>query len=365
MSDLLFGKSINKWIEEHSEHFAFMMTKAVSGPVSEMLSIYTAKHIFIKCPNCGQDYPISDSDLEKPELLDAYQQRKGKDVLLQCDQVLPPKLVDDFSAVFGSQRPQCTHKFTLHEGLVEYKAKEPITWYSSGPYMHSLEGAEELLAGQAVKPQLKNQFSWIEHVTLTPGKTASGVPVKAHWKRSGSNMNELIILTSADDQSDLGKPTTIKWHVVGYRPTPKGQDMEPWRRFLIQAANTLLYESNPQLSILESFTAFELFLEKFIVDRWQSPHHIDNLKYLERHPTLFQARVHLHEILGIPFYKSKVWDEWDQTRLFRNQVAHGEELKPQEATEKKLGTPLNSPMEIAEFCYSSIVRAIYFIKYWD
>jgi hypothetical protein len=369
-----FGDFVtNEQYDALIEKSSIAIHKAVDAPWSRMLSAYTAQHVFIKCPACGKTYAISDPDLGRSELLDCYQQRLGKECWIQCDQIYPSETAEMIQAVTREKQPSCTCRFTLHEGLVEYKALEPITWFSRGPYMHTAADVATLRIGQAIRPKLPVEFSWIDYVDLRPGKTKSGEYVKAHWYRTGPNMNEFIVLTSSEDESDIGEPTTVSWTAVGSRKLPEGQGIEPWRRFLISSARTLLYGHDPRMSILESFMAFELFLDEFLEDRWQKPHLKSNLDYFDSitsFSTLAKVRILLHEALAVHFVESKEWGNWDKARAFRNQVAHGKRLeetmykKKNDKKKKNIGSQFKDSTEIAKFCYESIVRAIYFIRYW-
>ena len=199
------------------------------------------------------------------------------------------------------------------------------------------------------------------------------ISVRVEWRRIGREENRFEILTCAEREEDIGKPLRLGWQAVGTRRFPEDEDTELWKRFLVSSASKLMYEFDSRMSILESWMAFELFLEEFIRGMWNPPHLPDNLEYLHHvagPSTTTDIRLVLHEALGIPFAGSEVWEGWEWTRVFRNQVAHGGRLQDTRYGEhgkkkKTIGNQFNDVREIAKFCYSSVVRAIYFIRYWD
>lgn len=356
-----------------ADQMSLAIYETMSSGISKILSAYAAQHVFIRCPDCGRHYAISDPNLERADLFECYQQCRGKECWVQCDQILPQEYAEKLQvALRENEKPPCTHRFTLHEGLVEHKAETAMEWFSRGPYTHTAEGVVDLKIGQAIQPNLPIEFSWIDCVILVPRQTRSGALVKTQWYRTGPKRNEFVILTSTEHEEDIGKPTRVSWHAVGLRQLPKDQEVEPWRRFLISSARTLLYKHDPRMSVLESWMAFGLFLEKFIEDNWKSPHVKENLTHL-RHvagrSSVTDVRVLLHEALGVHFVNSEVWEDWNWARSFRNQVAHGRRLQDTEYKEynkkaRKIGTKFRNEQEIAKFCYRSVVRAIYFIRYW-
>jgi hypothetical protein len=342
------------------------------GHVTLMLSSYRARHVFVRCPNCGKDYAISDPDMGRLDLLECYRQRRGKQCLLRCDQILPQDVAERLRILRAPDEAPCTRSFSLHEGLVEYRAQAPLERFSPGPFTTVEEGLVHLSIGQSIEPDLQSNFSWIDHVELHPEQTASGLWVRVGWYRTGPTGNRFVILTSVDDKAAIGEPTTVGWRAVGFRKQPEDQQIEPWRRFLISSASVLLYEHDPSMSILESWIAFELFLERFIEDNWKDPHLEETLEYLRgitALSTVTSVRLVLHEALGVHFVNSEVWMDWEWARVFRNRVAHGSRLKDTTyghgKNKKRIGVKFDSDMEIAAFCYSSVVRAIYFIRYWD
>lgn len=347
--------------------------EAMTSGISKVLSAYAAQHVFIRCPGCGTHYAISDPDLDTADLLKCYQQCRGKECQVQCDQIRPQEYADKLRVILPQkQMPTCTHKFTLHEGLVEYKAEEAIEWFSRGPYTTTAEGVVNLKIGQAIQPSLPVEFSWIDYVILVPRQTGSAGLVRTQWYRTSPNMNKFVILTSTEREDDVGKPTKVHWTAAGLRRLPEDQEIEPWRRFLVSSASALLYNHDPRMSVLESWMAFELFLEDFIEANWTRPHLKNNLDYLEHvagTSTVTKVRILLHEALGVHFVKSEVWDDWNWARAFRNQVAHGGRLRDttyrRGKKKAKIGKQFDDDQETAKFCYGAVVRAIYLIRYWE
>lgn len=338
----------------------------IRGPLSGWLSEYRIRHVFIRCPECGREYAISDPDLGREDLFECYQQQKGKECWVRCDKVLPQEYAEKLERI-GRDTPRsiCTRKFTLHEGLVEYRAEAPLVWFSRGPYTLVDEGVVELKIGQTIQPDLHVSFFQIDFVEVI----ARDASVKTHWRKIGQERwDRFEILTSAEREEDIGKPVRLSWRAVGIRQLPTDSDLEMWKRFLISSASKLMYGSDPRMSILQSWMAFELFLDEFIDERWRRPHLRGNLDYLEAvagRSTVTKVRILLHESLGIHFVESDVWEEWNWTREFRNQVAHGRRLIETKYKRKSIGRKFDSDREIAKFCYRSVVQAIYFIRYWD
>jgi hypothetical protein len=346
--------------------------------MSAMSSAYSAKHIFIRCPECGRDYPISDPEVvASTEYLELYKQRRGKDYEVQCNQIYSEEHSAAIRRILRETKPPCVNRFTLHEGLVEHKADAPTEWFSRGPYTQVEEGFVDLRIGQAVQPNLLTKFSWIDYVILFPGQSSPSGALRMQWRRTGDRMDRFVILTSTEHEEDLGKAIRVNWQAAGLRQLSDREKeqmkTETWRKFLISSASKLLYERDPAMSVLESWTAFETFLETFIEDNWKSPHLEDNREYLRRVAGFSietKARILLHEALGIPFVKSTVWKNWLWAKSCRNQVAHGRPLEDAErgsgTNRSRIGNRFDDKrVEIAKFCYSSVVRAIYFIRYWD
>jgi hypothetical protein len=196
---------------------------------------------------------------------------------------------------------------------------------------------------------------------LLLGKTGRTDSIKVAWQRTGIQDNEFIIITGADDEDYLGRPISVQWTAVGIRQPSQEELDEPWRRFLRLSTSTLLYGNNPRMSILESFLAFELFLEAFIENEWKEPHSKSTLKHFRDLTTSTYTAVCilLHEVLGIPFVGSELWERWNSARKFRNAVAHGGRLM-----DVKVGQKFNNEYEIARFCYETCMRSIYFIRYY-
>jgi hypothetical protein len=345
-----------------------MLFDGMLSPLSRILSEYRSRHTFIRCPACGHEYPISDSDLGRQDLFERVQQRQGKGCSVQCDEIIPKELDEKLRQVrIDGRQPRCTHRFTLHEGLVEYKAQAPLAWFSRGPYTLLEEGVADARIGQAVRPELKVPFFQIDYVEIIPRESANA-SVTVHWRTIGQQRNEFEILTSAEHADDIGKPITLSWRAVGIKRLPRSEDIELWKRYLISSASKLMYEFDARMSILESWMAFELFLDGFIEENWKPPRSKGNLEHLWRvagHSAVTKTRILLHEALGVHFVGSEVWEDWNWTREFRNQVAHGGRLKETEYRGKCIGRRFGDTREVAKFCYRSVVRAIYFVRYWD
>ncbi len=345
-----------------------MLFDAMRGPLSRMLSEHRSRHTFIRCSSCGHEYPISDPDLGRQDLFECVQQRRGKGCIVRCDEILPKDLAGKLGKVRGDDpEARCTHRFTLHQGLVEYKAQAPLVWFSRGPHALVEEGVADARVGQTVRPELELAFLQIDYVEIIPRKS-SDVSVRVHWRRVGQQRNQFEILTSAEHADDIGKPIRLSWRAVGMKRLPRSEDIELWKRYLISSASKLMYEFDARMSILESWMAFELFLDSFIEENWTPPHSKANLEHLWRvagNSAVTKTRILLHEALGVHFVDSEVWQDWNWTREFRNQVAHGRRLQQTKYKGKNIAGALGDTREIAKFCYQSVVRAIYCVRYWD
>jgi len=150
---------------------------------------------------------------------------------------------------------KCEYKFDILDGVSEIiTADNPFIQYTLRSN-HALVGLSEIVPGQAKTVHLKDVFSEIHKIFLTP---AGGQLIYCKPEKIGNS--GFLIMSSKLEGRQYPEEIQVSWIVYGNK---RGVETPLWRQILSNAKGYEI-DKDYRMEIVELETAFEVFLTEYL-----------------------------------------------------------------------------------------------------
>jgi len=302
------------------------------------------------CPVCGCKLDSDEDSLE------AFKERHGKGRQLECAE---------------------GHVSSLHQCALAARV-QPSYFDIFYPLGGIESGSAEVQVGEWRSITLSKEFVRLDHVSahwtseqeLEPDFAQS---VRVDALHEPAIADTFWVLTSSSDPRFLNHSVTAHWTAFG---DIAREERALWRELLILAARQLL-SHNYRSAVLQSAVAIETFVYEFVranltgegippEQRWSNS--VVNEYFLgqtmDSLPIRGTFRVCVEGIMRIPITNSEEWSNWCALKTMRDGLAHGDLLKYRNVPSPG-GQPFRDDEARARFAYSSAVKMIYFLRYFE